>query len=145
MTSPAIENDLRIRSLRALTSQELAVGLVLLTDAWGVLTTRVTGLEARSDAVPTNTTLRGLIVQVQCAMVLRVLNNPEGKMQESQDDYSYRLDSAVSTGTLYVSDAEIALLSVNDSVSDGAFTIKPAGAGVGNGFWSDSTTWVPTA
>ena len=145
MASPAINTDLQNRSLRTLTSQELAVGSVLLADAWGVLTTRVTGLDDRYAAVPTDTALVSLIVQVQCAMVLRVLNNPDGKLQESQDDYSYRLDSAVSTGALYVSDAEIALLGANDSVSDGAFTIKPAGVAVGNGVWSDSTTWVPIA
>lgn len=128
MASPAISTDLQNRSLRTLTAQELLVGATLLGDAWGVLTTRVSGLEARSDAVPTDAALKALIVQVQCAMVLRVLNNPNGKMQESQDDYSYRLDSAVSTGALYVSDAEVALLSVGDAVSDGAFTISPFGA-----------------
>ena len=143
MASPANAIDISNRSLRVLTTQELAVGAVLLGDAWSILKTRVTGLEARESALPADLALRALIVQVQVAMVLRVLYNPEGKLSETQDDYSYRLDSATSTGSLYVSDAEIALLGANDSASDGAWTIKPAGEGVGNGFWSDTTTWVP--
>jgi hypothetical protein len=60
-------------------------------------------------------------------MVLRVLNNPNGKLQETQDDYSYRLDAAVSTGALYVSEAEVALLGANNSVSGSGFTIRPFG------------------
>lgn len=145
MASPANGSDLSDRSLRGLSQQELTVGTVLLGDAWSILKTRITGLEAREAALPTNAALHALLVQVQCAMVLRVLNNPDGKLSETQDDYSYRLDSSVSTGSLYVSDAEIALLGVGDSVSEGAWTIKPAGVGVGNGYWSDTTTWVPLA
>jgi hypothetical protein len=60
-------------------------------------------------------------------MVLRVLSNPDGKLEEEGDDYRYRLDAARSTGALYVSDAELALLGAGDDQSDGAFTIKPAG------------------
>lgn len=127
MTSPANQTDLSNRSLRTLSSQELTVGTVLLTDSWGVLTARVAGLDTRNSATPTDTALRSLIVQVQCAMVLRVLNNPNGKLQETQDDYSYRLDSAVSTGALYVSEAEIALLGANNSVSGSGYTMRPFG------------------
>jgi hypothetical protein len=127
MTSPANQTDLSNRSLRALSTQELEVGTVLLDDSWGVLTARVAGLETRSGATPTDAALKSLIVQVQCAMVLRVLNNPNGKLQETQDDYSYRLDAAVSTGALYVSEAEVALLGANNSVSGSGFTIRPFG------------------
>jgi hypothetical protein len=67
-----------------------------------------------------------LVVQIECAMVLRVLNNPEGKLQETIDDYTYRLDQSVSTGALYLSDAESSLLTSSGG-SDGAFTIRPAG------------------
>jgi hypothetical protein len=86
---------------------------------------------------------RSLLIQVQCAMVLRVLNNPDGKYEESGDDYSYKRDSAVSTGALYLSDAEALLLGVGDSDSDGAWTIRPAGLWPERGYWSDTTTWVP--
>jgi hypothetical protein len=127
MTGPAIQDDLSIRSLRVLTERDLVVGATMLEDAWGILTSRISGLQSRVDAYPRDEALRALVVQVQCAMVLRVLYNPTGMLSETQDDYSYRLDSAVSTGALYVSDAEIDLLSAGDAVSQGAFTIKPAG------------------
>lgn len=143
MASPAISTDLQNRSLRTLSSQELSVGTTLLDDAWTILTTRVGGIEARLAAIPLDANLKALVVQIQCAMVLRLLNNPDGKLSETIDDYTYRLDSAVSTGALYVSDAEIALLSIAASASNGAFTIKPSNPGVGNGYWSDTTTWVP--
>lgn len=143
MASPATSTDLQNRSLRTLTAQELAVGAVLLEDAWTVLCSQVPSLEARLDAVPADVKLKALVVQIQCAMVMRVLNNPDGKFKEQIDDYSYQLDSAVSTGALYASDAELALLKAGDSASDTAFTIRPSGAGRGPGYWSDTTTWVP--
>jgi hypothetical protein len=70
---------------------------------------------------------RSLVIQVQCAMVLRVMNNPEGKLEETSDDYTYRLDQAVSTGALYLSDAETLLLGSSGG-SETAFTIKRAGS-----------------
>lgn len=143
MAGIAVENDLVKRSLRTLTEQELLVGETLLDDAWGILLSRVSGIGDRVEAAPLDVAFRALVVQIQVAMVLRVLRNPEGKLQETQDDYSYRLDSAVSTGALYVSEAEVALLAGGDSVSDTAFTIKPYSAQIGAGYWSDSTTWVP--
>jgi hypothetical protein len=138
MASPAIQTDLQNRSLRTLTSQELSVGATLLGDAWSILTTRLPTLEAR---VADNTNLRSVAIQVQCAMVLRLLNNPDGKLSETIDDYTYRLDAAVSTGALYVSDAEVALLA-DTATSGGAFSIKPSNPGVGPGYWADTTTWV---
>lgn len=142
-TNPATFTDLQNRSLRTLSAQEISVGTTLLGDAWAIVTTRIPGLSLRLDA-PTAAPLRSVVVQVLCAMVLRVLNNPDGKFKETIDDYSYQLDSAVSTGSLYMSDAEALLLDdVSDGASDGAWTIKPAGDYRGPGYWSDTTTWVP--
>lgn len=125
--SPATANDLANRSLRTLSTQELIVGSVLLDDAWNVIVSKVPSVGTRLDATPADLIFRALVVQVQCAMVLRVLNNPDGKLEEAGDDYRYRLDQAVSTGALYLSDAEASLLGTGDGTSDGAFTIKPAG------------------
>jgi len=127
VTGPAIDTDLQNRSLRPLSDQESAVGGVMLEDAWGILTARISNLGARVVATPIDAALRGLVVQIQVAMVLRVLNNPYGMMTEGADDSSMRRDSAVSTGALYVSDSEADLLSAGDSVSEGAFTIRPKG------------------
>lgn len=124
-TNPATPTDLQARSLRTLTSEELAVGAVLLDDAWTILITRVPSIVTRLDAV--NPALEALVVQIECAMVLRVLTNPDGKLEERADDYSYRLDAARSTGALYISDEELDLLGVGDGTAGDAFTIKPAG------------------
>jgi len=144
-TSPATATDLSDRSLRTLTTQEQAVGTVLLGDAWNVILSRVPSVAARLDALPPDLIFRALVVQVQCAIVLRVLNNPDGKLEEAGDDYRYRLDASVSTGALYLSAAEETLLGAGDGQSDGAFTIRPGGVVSGRGYWADSTTWVPLA
>jgi hypothetical protein len=136
-TSPAIATDLSNRSLRTLTAQEIAVGTVLLGDSWNIITSARPSVNTRLDAVPLDTIFHSLVVQIQVAMVLRVLTNPDGKLEEASDDYRYRLDAARSTGALYLSDAELALISAGDDVSDGSFTIRPAG-------WRSSTqpdTW----
>lgn len=142
-TSPATQTDLSNRSLRALTTQELTVGTVLLGDAWNIILGQVPSVGTRLDTTPVDVVFKALVVQIECAMVLRVLNNPDGKFEESGDDYSYRRDSAVSTGALYLSDAEAGLLNVGDGQSTGAFTIKPAGLVRGDGYWSQPDMWVP--
>lgn len=139
MTGPATIDDLTARSFRPLTAQEQSVGAVLLEDAWNLI------LKHRPYAADkfTDPAYRSLVIQVQCAMVLRVISNPEGKLSEQIDDYQYRRDSAVSDGSLYVSDAELALLGSSELGSDGAWTINTRPVGYGPGYWSDTTTWVP--
>lgn len=48
-------------------------------------------------------------------MVARVFRNPDGFKQEDEADYSYRVDTAVASGLLSVSDDEWGLLGVNVS------------------------------
>lgn len=123
--NPATSTDLAARSLRTLSSDELTWGTTKLDDAWNIIITRLPSVDVRMDANPLPSFV-SIVVQVECAMVLRVLNNPDGKLQETLDDYSYRLDAAVSTGALYLSDAEATLLGSSGG-SEVAFTIKPAG------------------
>jgi len=129
--NPATANDLSARSLRPLTPAEAQWAETKLDDAYGQLIGLRPSIETRLDAVPTDTRFRNLVIQIVCAMVLRVLNNPSGKLEESGDDYSYRLDSAVSTGALYASDAELALIDVGEPTASAAFTIRPAGNTIG--------------
>jgi hypothetical protein len=124
-SNPVTVSDLSNRALRTLSSAELAAGQYLLQDAWSVICAARPSVSTRLDAG--NTNIVGLLIQVECAMVLRVLSNPDGKLEEQIDDYQYRYDSARSSGALYVSDTELELLGLGDSVSDTAFTIKPAG------------------
>lgn len=142
--NPATGADLEARSLRTLTPQELAVGTQLLDDAWAIITSaRPWVADVVDDPTPAGVRLRSLVVQIACAMVLRVINNPDGKLQEQIDDYSWRRDAAVSTGSLYLSDAESALIGPGASGSDGAFTIRPAGLQYGAGYWASTDLWVP--
>lgn len=49
----------------------------------------------------------GIVVKgVVVDMVRRLLVNPDGRLEVHADDAGYRLDSAVSTGSLYLSPAE---------------------------------------
>jgi len=140
--NPAITADLQARSFRTLTSEELTVGGTLLGDAWSIILTAKPNVADRLDATPADQVFVSLVKQTLCAMVLRVLNNPEGKLEERQDDYQYRLDSAVSTGALYLSDAELARLSDGDDESDGAWTIGPTIRPFGRN-WVSTTEWEP--
>lgn len=142
-TNPASATDLANRSLRTLTAREIEVGGILLEDAWNMVVSARPSVATRLDATPPATEFRGLVVQILCAMVLRVLNNPNGKLEEQGDDYRYRLDQAVSTGALYISEAELARLSEGDDVSDGAFTIRTDAAVTAAGYWSRPDLWTP--
>jgi len=122
-SNPATVFDLGNRSLRTLTSVETNAGAALLDDAWSQIVAQVPSVPTRIDATP-DPSFVNLVVQVECAMVLRVLNNPNGKLEETVDDYSYRLDQAVSTGALYLSEAEKNLLGLGDGNSDAAWTIR---------------------
>lgn len=141
MASPAVIEDLTARSFRPLTEAEQTVGVTLLEDAWTLIVSQRPHAE---DRVVDDYGFRSLVIQVQCAMVLRVLRNPDGKLEEQIDDYRYRRDSATSTGVLYLTDAELALLGAGDAGSDGAWTIRST-ADPRAGWWATPDTWVPYA
>lgn len=144
MSNPATIEDLSNRSLRPLTPAELSVGAVLLEDAYDIIVNTRPSVETRLEASPPVQSFERLVIQVLCAMALRVLNNPDGLLEESEDTYRYRRDAAVSTGALYLSDAELVRLSAGDDSSDSAFTISPFSAGRA-GYWSGPDTWTPIA
>ena len=141
-TNPADIDDLKARSFRTLTATEQSVGATLLGDAWAIVLAAKPTVSDRLDNVPKDTVFESLVIQTLCAMVLRVLSNPSGKLEERQDDYQYRLDAAVSSGALYLSDAELARLSEGDDVSDGAWTIGPSFSNAGRR-WTAPDTWEP--
>ncbi|GAA4123275.1 hypothetical protein GCM10022215_29780 [Nocardioides fonticola] len=106
MPNPATTEDLANR-WRPLTTQETTVGETLLGDAWVMLTRRLPDLETLM-ADDADLTLE--VTRVLATAVLRVLKNPDGKRQESIDDYSFTLDNSRSAGELYISDDEISSL-----------------------------------
>ena len=137
MANPVTVADLEAR-WRPLTPVEASVAASLLADAWAIMLARVPDVEARLSS-----TLSGdLVVAVESAMVLRVLRNPDGKRQETIDDYSWTRDNAVSAGLLYLSDEELALLGPSGAASN-AFSIRPYGAPDG-GVQDDARLWVST-
>ncbi len=139
MPNPATLQDLKDRSLRPLTPAEETVGDTLLEDAWSLIVSQRPHVESKANA---DSAFRSLVVQIECAMVLRVLRNPDGKLEEQIDDYRWRRDSATSSGALYLTDAELALLGTSESGSDGAFTIRPK-IDPRAGYWLHPDTWVP--
>lgn len=127
MPSPASLEDLQDR--RPLTDVETAGAYALLEQAWAILCTRLPALEARMTAgAVSQIVVRSVIV----AMVMRVLDNPRGYRQGSRtiDDFteSWTFDNAVSTGALYATPEEVALLGPADA-QRAAFTIRQIATG----------------
>lgn len=84
----------------------------------------VPGIDARITVDPN---LGELAKGVAVDMVLRVMRNPEGKLEESIDDYRWRRDSTVSSGALYLSPAELASLVPSVAGLGGAFVVSLGG------------------
>lgn len=115
MADFATVDDLAARLLgRDLTEDERAKVPNLIADASAIMREQVPDIDARQPATATG---------VCCAMVLRVVLNPEGKRQQSVDDYSYTTDSARSSGELYLTAQELAQL--QPAVGGRAFSIVP--------------------
>lgn len=119
MSSPALLADIEARYPQAFTEDQKRVIGALLDDSYSIL---LASDPTIADRLVGSDLLHALVVQVQATMIIRVLRNPDGKLEESIDDYSVRFDSAVSSGTLYVSPAELALLG-GQRKRRGAFSI----------------------
>ncbi|MFJ2007405.1 hypothetical protein [Streptomyces chartreusis] len=89
--------DIADRLGRDLTAEETRRATANLADA----TALILGRFPQYASAPTD-----VCTKVCCAMVLRVLTNPDGKRQETIDDYSYTIDSSRSRGEVYLSDDE---------------------------------------
>ncbi len=109
MPYPVTLTDLEAR-WRPLTPQQALNASAYLDDAWWMLTGRRPTLEADMAA---GTVATGNVVRVVTAMVLRILRNPDGKLEESIDDYRYRRDALVSSGRLHVTAEELADITVS--------------------------------
>lgn len=123
MPNPATISDIEDR-FRVLTAAERVNAEAYLEDAWWLLTGRLPALEANLTA---GTVKVGNVVRVVSAMVIRVLRNPEGKLEESIDDYRYRRDSLVSSGVLSVTDAELADLTPGSTRRTGSVRLVAYG------------------
>ena len=125
MSNPATTDDLVAR-WRPLSAQEELNGETFLDDAWRMLTRRLTTLVSDIDDDATGD-LEQEVIRVMATAVLRVMKNPDGKREESIDDYSWQRDKSVSAGLLYFTDDELGDL-VGDTAG-GAFSISLLGTG----------------
>lgn len=123
MTNPATTADLEAR-WRPLSAQEEINGETFLADAWRMLRRRITTLED-DIAADESGDLEAEAVRVMCTAVLRVMKNPDGKRQESIDDYAWTRDQAVSSGLLYFADSELEDLFPGTVEKGGAYSIDP--------------------
>ena len=106
---------------RPLTSAELAQ-----VEAWAKVVearilARIPDLQERIDA---GTLSLEVVQQVIADVVIRRLHNPEGKVSERIDDYSYTLSATARHADLWLTEAEWGLL-LPDAMS-GAFSIRPS-------------------
>lgn len=124
MSNPASVADVEAR-WRPLSAQEAQNAAAYLMDAWALLKSKISGLDAAAAADPD---LAENVIRVEAQMVLRVLKNVDGVTTTtiSVDDASrtVRRDGVVASGWLYVSDDELEELSPG-ATGAGAFTIRP--------------------
>lgn len=104
---------------RLLVGDEIHVARSKLTFASAIVRAEIRDVD---DRITAGTLDPNLVTGVVVEMVLRVMRNPDGKVEEQIEDYRYRLDSAQSTGGMYLSDVERALLGPR---AGRAFSIAP--------------------
>lgn len=109
--------DVQNRWAEDLTDSETVID-TRLGDAELIIKTRIPDLNAQ---VTAGTIDQDMVVLVESEMILRIIRNPEGYMQESDGGYSYMLNQAISSGDLDVLPREWKYL----GLSGGAFVIRP--------------------
>jgi len=115
-----------VKRWRPLTPAESSVVDAIIEDAQDIVESEAEdlGIPAPTDA---NDRRLRMYTRIVATMAIRVLINPEGILSETIDDYTYRRDSAISSGALYVSDDEMAQLRpITGRRRRGAFTIVPS-------------------
>lgn len=147
-TNQATLTDVTQRMLRPLSAAEQAWVPTALDDAFRHIIVSLPDVGATLDSVdtPPDAPFRGVVVQVTCAMVARVLANPEGVLEETTDDHTRRLDAAISTGALYLTAGERSLLSAGTGAPEGAFGVRATPEQLDRAAWFPTTTtdtWPP--
>jgi hypothetical protein len=113
MATPANIEDVSERFERPLTPAETTAATKWLDDAWSIVRLNVPGVEARmaiASGQPGHLETDD-VVRVICWMVIRVLRNPEALRQWSDDTYNQTVDTALSSGLLYLTPNELSDLS----------------------------------
>jgi hypothetical protein len=95
--------DVATSMLRTLTENELHYAPSLLARSEALLEALVPDMRERC----ADSQYRHSVASVEADMLARVLRNPGGLLSESEGDYRYRLDSAVASGQLRPTAAEL--------------------------------------
>lgn len=103
MDNPVTVEHVEAR-FRSLSDPERLNAEAWIEDAWEILTERRPEL---SDDLDAENVSVGSVVRTVCNMVIRKLQNPDGKSKESIDDYSFERDRSIASGDLYVKDSEL--------------------------------------
>lgn len=107
---------------RPLTPEETAIVQEIITDAQDMVTAALE--DAGWDAAPVDDRRERAFVRAVAYAVIRIFQNPDGILTETIDGYTYRRDSAVSTGRLYIHPDDFAALKpAGVRRRRGAFTI----------------------
>lgn len=118
---PVTPNDV-VSRWRPLNSEEAAIVDAIIADSQDILETEAEDLGITAPVPGEDRRLR-TYVRIVANMVIRVLKNPDGILTETIDDYTYRRDSAISSGALYVSDDELNRLRPYRRRTRGAFSV----------------------
>lgn len=104
---------------RPLTTDEAALIPGLSNRAWLRILARFPDIEANTAPVPPATeplVSVDLVADVMGSMIVRVLKNPDSVRSDSVDGDTTTLDSAISSGEMYLTAEEVALLTPRPSV-----------------------------
>lgn len=110
--SYATPADVQVRMPEG-TSIDTAYVQALLDDAELLIKSKIPDLDTR---VATGDILVDLVVMVEANMVMRVIRNPDGFVQETDGNYSYSISYAVASGLLEVTDKEWGLLGLQTGI-----------------------------
>ena len=100
-------------AMRPLDEDEKRVVAARLEDAELLLRSRIPDLDEK---VTTGVLDQALVVMVEAEMVLRLIRNPDGLVQETDGSYSYSTSQKVASGLLEVLPREWTLLGVRSGV-----------------------------
>lgn len=109
----ATPEDVEVRFMRPLDEDEKRVVAARLEDAELLLRSRIPDLDEK---VTTGVLDQALVVMVEAEMVLRLIRNPDGLVQETDGNYSYSTSQKVASGLLEVLPREWTLLGVRSGV-----------------------------
>lgn len=118
--SYAAWTDVERRFSRDLTTREQIQVTEWLDDVESSILTRIPNL---AQLIADGTLQQRTVVKIEAQVVLRKLDNPQGKLTERIDDYSWTRDSSTATGQLELNDCEWDELT--PATATDAFTIRP--------------------